>query len=141
MLRLLDAFPLMLLVIIGFGLYAGVNGAADMNAALGGVLFDIPITSGDQLSFTTGDLFIMIGFVMLFIEILKSTSSGTVSIMNHGLSAAVMVIAIVLLLIVQGFGNTTFLFITLMTMFDVIAGFIITTITARRDFGLGVGGT
>jgi hypothetical protein len=49
------------------------------------------------------------------------------------------VLCIVLMLIVRGYGNTTFLLITLMTGFDVIAGFTITAVTARRDIGLAGG--
>ena len=139
MLKLLDAFPLLLLMIAAYGLFVLTTGSAEVGTALNAELININTTSGDQLMFTTGDLFILISFVILFIEVIKSTSTGTVSIMNHGLSAAVMVLAVVLLLIAQGFGSTTFLFITLMTMFDVIAGFIITTITARRDIGFGGG--
>jgi len=139
MLKLLDAFPLLLLMIVAYGIFVLTTGGPNVAAALDSNLLNIGITSGDQLIFTVGDMFVLVAFVLLFIEIIKSTHTGTVSLLNHGFSAAVMVIAVVLLLIAQGFGSTTFLFITLMTMFDVIAGFVITTITARRDIGFGGG--
>lgn len=138
MLKLLDAFPLLLLIIIAFGLFVMVTGGADVASALTSPLFGIPIISGDELAFTTGDLFILMAIIILFIEVLKSTQTGTISLMNHGFSTAVMVISIILLLVAKGFGNTTFLFLTLMTVFDVVAGFVITTISARRDIGFGI---
>lgn len=138
MLKLLDAFPLLLLIIIAFGVFVMVTGSTDVPGALTSPLFGIPIISGDELAFTIRDLFILLAIIILFIEVLKSTSTGTISLMNHGFSTVVMVISIILLLIAQGFGNTTFLFLTLMTVFDVVAGFIITTISARRDIGFGI---
>lgn len=138
MLKLLDAFPLLLLIIIAFGVFVMVTGSADVPGALTSPLFGIPIISGDELAFTIRDLFILLAIIILFIEVLKSTSTGTISLMNHGFSTVVMVISIILLLVAQGFGNTTFLFLTLMTVFDVVAGFIITTISARRDIGFGI---
>ncbi len=138
MLKLLDAFPLLLLIIIAFGLFVIVTGSADVASALTSPLFGIPIISGDELAFATGDLFILLAIILLFIEVLKSTQTGTISLMNHGFSTAVMVISIILLLVAKGFGNTTFLFLTLMTVFDVVAGFVITTISARRDIGFGI---
>ena len=139
MFRLLDAFPLLLLVIIAYGLFVMITGAAGVPEALAAPLFSINIISSDTLTFLMGDLFILISIILLFVEILKSTSSGAIAIANHALSAGVMTIAIIFLLVLKGFGTSTFLFITLLTMFDVIAGFIITTITARRDIGVGGG--
>jgi len=137
MLRVVAAFPLLLLVVVVFGVFVFVTGADGVPGVLASALFHIPIISGDSLSFTTGDLFILLSIALLFVEILKSTNTGAVSLLNHGLSTGVMVICMVLLLIGRGFGNTTFLFITLITIFDVVGGFIITIIAARRDLSVG----
>ncbi len=136
-LALADAFPLLLLIVMIYGVFTLVMGGEAAAQALASPLFGIPIISGDRLAFDVGDLFILIALALLFVEVLKSTSTGTTAIMNHGLSAGVMTLCIVLLLVAQGFGNSTFLYITLMTMFDVVAGFSITAISAKRDIGIG----
>ena len=136
-LALADAFPLLLLVVMIYGVFTLIMGSEAVAGALASPLFGIPIISGDRLAFVVGDLFVLIALALLFAEVLKSTSTGTTAIMNHGLSAGVMTLCIVLLLVLQGFGNSTFLYITLMTMFDVVAGFSITAISAKRDIGLG----
>jgi len=136
-LALAEAFPLLLLVVLIYSVFALIIGSDAVSDALDSPLFGIPIISGDRLAFNVGDLFVLIALAMLFIEVLKSTSTGSTAIMNHGLSAAVMTLCIVLLLVLKGFGNATFLYITLMTMFDVVAGFSITAISAKRDFSVG----
>lgn len=133
---LVDAFPLLLLIVIIFGLFTLVVGDEVVESSLAAPLFGIPIISGDRLAFEVGDLFVLIALALLFAEVLKSTSTGASTILNHGLSAGVMTLCIVFLLVVRGFGNTTFLYITLMTMFDVVAGFTITAISAKRDIGM-----
>jgi len=133
---LADAFPLLLIVVVIYGLFTLVVGSQGVDAALTAPLFEIPIISGDRLAFDVGDLFVLIALALLFAEVLKSTSTGSTAIMNHGLSAGVMTLCIVLLLVLKGFGNTTFLYITLMTIFDVVAGFSITAISAKRDIGV-----
>jgi hypothetical protein len=46
----------------------------------------------------------------------------------------VFVSALLLFITKRGYGNSTFFIYTAMTFLDFMAGFIITTVTARRDF-------
>ena len=85
---------------------------------------------------TTGDIFVTVGLVLLALEILKSTNTNRLSLGNHGLSALVFVIAMLLFIIVPNFGTTTFFLITAMALFDVLVGMLTTIITARRDIGV-----
>ena len=97
----------------------------------------IPLMSGDEWHISGGHLFILFSMVMLFIEILRATRSGGASLMNHAFSVIVFVSALMLFITKQGFGNSIFFIYTSMTFLDFMAGFIITTVTARRDFGYG----
>jgi len=137
MLKLLDAFPLLLLAVIFYAAFVVVTGSDSVPTVLGSPIFHMPIISGDSLAFSRGDLFVLFTIVALFVEVLKSTNTGAISLLNHGLSTAVMVLCMVLLLIARGFGTSTFLFITLLTLFDVVGGFVITIIAARRDLSVG----
>lgn len=90
----------------------------------------------DEWTVTFGDIFIIGSMGLLFVELLRSTQTGTDSIMNHAFSVVTFIIALLLFIIVEGFGNSTFFLIVIMTFLDFMAGFIVTTVTARRDFGV-----
>jgi hypothetical protein len=49
---------------------------------------------------------------------------------------ALFVLCLVLFLLVPAFGTMTFFLITLLTLIDVISGYSISIITARRDLTL-----
>ncbi len=139
MLHLLNAFPLLLINLIIYAIFVVITGSADVPAALAANVFEISIISGDILAVSLGDIFVLFAFFMMFIEVIKATNTSIVGILNHGLSAAVMVICLILLLVVQGYGNSVFLMITAMTVFELIAGFTITAVSARRDIGFAGG--
>ena len=83
-----------------------------------------------------GDLLVLAGLVLLYIEIFKATRTSTASIVDHLLSMALFVICLVEVIVLQGFGTATFVILTLMTAIDVVAGFTVTISGARRDIGL-----
>ena len=93
----------------------------------------------DKWVVTFGDIFIMVSMGLLFVELLRATQTGTDSILNHAFSVVVFVISLLLFVIVKGFGNSTFFLLVIMTFLDFMAGFIVTTVTARRDFAVSDG--
>lgn len=99
----------------------------------------LPMVSGDIWNVTWGDLFLVASMGLLFVELLRSTKTGSASIMNHALSVVVFVVALLLFIIVDGFGNSVFFIFMTMTFLDFMAGFIVTTVTARRDLSVGGG--
>lgn len=129
-------FPLLAFSVILFAILSitGIgatetSGWYDIQAAV------LPLVT-DKWEVTFGDLFIAGSMGLLFIELLRATQTGTDSIINHVLSFLTFVIALLLFILAPGFGNSTFFLIVLMTMMDLVAGFIVTTVTARRDFGV-----
>jgi hypothetical protein len=70
------------------------------------------------------------------VEVIKATRSTSRAIMNHALSMLTFIGALAEFLVLKGFGTSTFFFITAMCLFDVVAGYTISIITARRDLGL-----
>jgi len=84
---------------------------------------------------TNGDLFILVALTALAIELVKATQTDSLSIGNHGLSMLVFVVALILFLVVEGFATSTFFFVAVMALIDVLVGMTVTIITARRDFG------
>lgn len=99
----------------------------------------MPMVSGDTWNVTWGDVFLLGSMGLLFVELLRSTKTGSASIMNHAFSVVVFVIALLLFIIVEGFGNSVFFLFMSMTFLDFMAGFIVTTVTARRDLSVADG--
>jgi len=133
-------FPLLAISLIIYAILTltGVVGSADL------LWYDVqfvelPMVSGDMWKITWGDIFLLTSMGLLFIELLRSTKTGSESIMNHALSVVVFVVALLLFIIVEGFGNSVFFLFMSMTFLDFMAGFIVTTVTARRDLSVGGG--
>jgi hypothetical protein len=113
---------------------ACAEGASCTVGALNGSLLSIGLPSG-QWTLSTGDLILLLGLIFLFIEMVKSSGSGTSTLLNHGLSIAVLLACILLFLLVPVFASSVFFLITLMALIDVAGGFTITAVAARRDLG------
>lgn len=142
---MLIAIPLLLIPVVIYNLVilfsaGGQGGMAEADAILREPLFSIPMTSGANWNVGVGDLILFLALILLFFELLKSTSSQKVAIINHALSMAIFVGCLVEFLLIRSFATSTFFLITVMVMLDVLAGFIVTIIASRRDLDLS-GGT
>jgi hypothetical protein len=96
-------------------------------------LFAVTMASGARWSLNLSDLVLAGALVILFIELLKSTTSHKTAIINHSLSMVLFVVCLVEFLLLPGFATSTFFLLTLMVTLDVLAGFIVTIVSARRD--------
>lgn len=126
-LSVFNIFPKMLIPVI---IYAAVAFLGFLDTEL----FTIGLPSGDW-SLTTADLILIVGLVFLFIEMIQSAGSGTATLLNHGLSMATLLLGILLFLLVPQFATSAFFLLIMMSLMDVVAGFSITAIAARRDLG------
>lgn len=155
-LNVFNIFPLMLIPVLIYVIVALITGMGETAAfvgsmadfqngacvggeicrvgALHGTLVSIPLPSGEW-TISTGDILLMVGLIALFIEMIKSAGSGTSTLLNHGLSVATFLVCLLLFLLVGVFGTSVFFLLTLMTLIDVVGGFTITAIAARRDLG------
>jgi hypothetical protein len=82
---------------------------------------------------TFGDFLVLIALMLLFVELLKSTSTGTTAIFNHALSMLVFIICLVEFLLHPAFATSVFFMIMIMSLLDVLAGVVVTIVSARRD--------
>lgn len=87
-------------------------------------------------SVTLGDGLIFAGIFLLCVEVFKATRSNAASILDHTLSLLVFVAFLVEFLLTPQAGNSVFFTLLLMTMIDVVAGFSVTIVAARRDVDL-----
>ena len=134
---MLAAIPLLSLPVVIYNILiltmAGGVRTSDAAKQLGAELFQIPMASGARLSVNLSDLVLAGALVILFIELLKSTTSQKAAIINHSLSMLLFVACLVEFLLLPGFATSTFFLLTVMVTLDVLAGFIVTIVSARRD--------
>ena len=139
---MLIAIPLLLIPVILYNIVVlfgapGDMGMAQADAILRDPMFSIPMASGAQWNIGSGDLILFLGLILLFFELIKSTSSQKVAIVNHALSMILFIVVLVEFLLIRGFATSTFFLIVVMILLDVLAGFIVTIISSRKDFDLG----
>ncbi len=148
----LSIFPLLavpviiynLIAFLGAGATAAVpagSNIAPLAVQLNQPLITIPMMSGTDWVLTGGYALVLLSIILLFLEILKSTSTGTATIMNHGISMIVFIVCLVEFLMFANFATSAFFVIMVMTLLDVLAGVVVTIVSARRDFAVGEGFT
>ena len=138
---MLIAIPLLVVPVVIYNLVVLLGGSAPdavlgPAAVLSEVLFRVPMTSGAVWTISVGDLILFLSLILLFVELLKSTSSQRVAIVNHALSMVLFVVCLVEFLLLPGFAGSVFFLILTMVLLDVLTGFIVTIIASRRDFDM-----
>ncbi|MGV9010671.1 hypothetical protein [Brevundimonas sp.] len=142
---MLIALPLLVIPVVLYnivvlsGLMGDSGAGVGADAVLRDPIFSIPMASGADWSVGAGDLILLLSLVLLFFELLKSTSSQKIAIVNHALSMILLVVCLVEFLLLRGFATSTFFLIGMMVLLDVLAGFIVTIISSRKDLDFGVG--
>jgi len=131
--HILRAFPLFAVIWVLYNLVA----LAGSETALQGNLLTIGLISGATWAVSVGDVLIILGLITLFIEIFKSTRTSATSILDHSLSMVVFIAFLVQFITVGWAGNSVFFILALMSLLDVVAGFSVTIMGARRDFAVG----
>jgi hypothetical protein len=129
------AFPMILIAVVLYNLTVlglMVGGQHDA-AALLGQKFSIKMASGDMWTVTLSDIVLVLSLGLLFIETIKATRTTARAILNHALSMLTFAAALVEFILLKGFATSTFFLITAMCLFDVVAGYTISVVAARRD--------
>ena len=129
----LRALPMLAIPLILYNAIA-LSGGGEM---LDRVLFTMPMLKGGQWKFAMGDLILLVTIITFFIEIIKSTFTGSAAILDHALSMVLFIVAGLEFLIVPQAATSTFFFIVLLCLIDVIAGYTIGMRAARRDISFG----
>jgi hypothetical protein len=129
--RFILAVPLIAVVMV---IYTAL--ALNPNFSAGSAFMDWVLPSQAELFLTFGDIFVIFGLVALFFEVIKAARLGPGTIFDHMLSTAVFVIALIVFLLVPPFGTPAFLMLTLMALVDVVAGYTVSILSARRDYSV-----
>ena len=99
-------------------------------------LFSVPMMSGGVFSMTLGDVLVVIGLILLFVEVVKSTRTSNSSVVDHLLSTFVFVAFLVEFLLVKGAAHSVFFTLMLIALVDVLSGFSVSIRAAGRDVNL-----
>ncbi len=136
-------FPLLAIPVIIYNLMAftfgpKAGGAQTMGDAISNPAYSIAnipmVSEGAVWALTSGDLLIILSMGFFFVEILKSTSTNSTTIANHAVSMIVFIICLIEFLLFKNFATSVFFILTIMSLLDVLAGVVVTIISARRDF-------
>jgi hypothetical protein len=131
------ALPFLALPLLGYNLFVfvflpgGRHALAD--PALMHPLFSVRMASGAPLSITGDDLIALTSLLILFVELLRSTSSRHIALINHSLSMLLFIVCLVEFLVLKAFASFGFFFITMAVLLDVLAGFIVSLASSRRE--------
>ena len=93
----------------------------------------VHLASGATWSVTAEDMLLGLAIILLPLEILKATRIGVRSVIDHVLSMALFVVMLIEFLLVRQAGTSTFFLLMMVSVVDVVAGFIVTLRTAQRD--------
>jgi len=135
------ALPLLVLPVAAYNLFiltlAGDFRASDAHARLTAPLFTLNTAGGGVWPVSCADVLLAAALGVMFIELVKSTASRRIALVNHGLSVLLFIGCLAELLLAPACATSTFFLITLMVLLDVLAGFIVTLPSARRKADLG----
>jgi hypothetical protein len=125
----LIAFPLL---IVPFTLYNMIAFLLDLKFSER--VFDVSLLSGVTMDVSIGDVLVIVGVLLLYFEILKSTRLLSKEIMDHVLSLMLFIGMSIEFISVPRTATPTFLILLSLCFIDVIGGFTIGT--AQRDIAI-----
>ncbi len=137
--KILTVIPLLLIPVLIYNViaWAGTefSTAEAVRIMMDMELYSIKMASGANWVITKGAVLLTISLVLLFFEMLKSARTDRAAVMNHAFSMLVFIICLIEFLMFSAFATSVFFLIMLMSLLDIMAGFMVTISAARRDFG------
>jgi hypothetical protein len=125
----LIGFPLL---VVPFAIY---NMIAFLTPTLSwtGPVASFHLISGQDWTVTPEDILLAFAILLLAVEIMKATRLSSRAIVDHVLSLVLFIVMLVEFLLVKQAGTSTFFLLMVISLVDVLAGFIVTVRTAQRD--------
>ena len=128
--------PLMIVPLVIYNLVAFIffGGRPDFWS---GLVLHFNMVSGGAWEISWADIMLIGGLACLFVEILKSTRTGSSSVLEHMLSTVVFVLYLIEFLLVPSAASSAFFLLMLMSLIDLVAGFTVSITSAGRDVTMG----
>ena len=125
----LIGFPLLVITFAIYNMIAFLTPSLTWTANIA----TIHLISGQDWTMTPEDILLAFAIVLLGIEVVKATRMGIRGLMDHILSMVLFIVMLVEFLLVARAGTSTFFILMVISLVDVLGGFIITARTAQRD--------
>lgn len=129
----LISIPVLIYALVAFFGGSGNEAALAVRERMAEPAATVPMASNVFWVVTWGDILLLLALVLLFVELLKSTATGASAIFNHALSMIVFIACLIAFLLHPAFATSVFFIIMVMSLLDVLAGVIVTIVSARRD--------
>ncbi len=140
---MLSFIPFTAFILIAYNAVVFTQGVSVLSETLINIPLPTIAISGAEISseariwnIVYGDILIIVGLIALYIEIFKATRTNSTSVIDHTLSMLVFIAFLVEFLLYRGAGNSVFFILMFIALIDVIAGFTVSIIGARRDLGI-----
>ena len=125
----LIGFPLLVIPFAIYNMIAFLMPSLSWTASVA----TIHLISGKDWTVTPEDIILAFAILLLCVEVIKATRMGIRGLMDHILSMVLFIVMLVEFLLVARAGTSTFFILMVISLVDVLAGFIITARTAQRD--------
>lgn len=127
--RYVLSIPALALVIIAFNVLGFAGQWMDSES----LVWDGALPSGADFYLKVGDFFILAGFAALFFRINEVAFLGAGTTIDHMLSIAIFVAALVEFLLAPFCGTATFFFLVIMALINMTAGFSASVLSTWRN--------
>jgi hypothetical protein len=122
-------FPLLLIPFAVYNILAllmrGVNWTAQLTT--------FHLMSGEDWVMTWEDMLVAFAILLLAVEIMKSTRIGRRAVVDHILSMGLFIVMLVEFLMVREAGTSTFFLLMMISLVDVLTGFIVAIRSSQRQ--------
>lgn len=136
---ILRSFPLLAIpVAIYNALALGTGGFGTSSSVVASSLkspvSQIPMSaSGGVWQLQTSDVILVVALAAFFFGVIASARSANDVLLKHVLNMFLFILCLVEFLLLRSFATSTFFLITAMVLMETVAGFIITSVSARKD--------
>jgi hypothetical protein len=118
----LIAFPLLIIPFAFFNMVIFL-----LNMPFTETVFVIPLIDGRSMPVTTGDLIVVIGILLLYVELIKAVRPGGKLLMDHILSFLLFAGMVAELVLVPRAATPTLLLLTALSFVDLVTGLSVRT--------------
>ena len=128
-------FPLLLIPFAVYNMIAFLTPGVSWTTSVA----TIHMMSGQDWILTWEDMLLAFAILLLAVEMLKSTRMGMRSIVDHVLAMALFIAMLVEFLLVRQAGTSTFFLLMMISLVDVLVGFIVSIRSSQRQVEIQTG--
>src|SRR5690242_17391102 len=123
------AFPMILIAVLAYnGLVFGARALGHDPAALLAQSLPLTVLSGDVWKISLSDGLLTLALLLLFLEVIKAARTSRREILTHAFAMLTFAGALAEFILLKGFGTSVFFLITMLCLFDVVAGLSIVAV-------------